>query len=869
MYFSRPFVLLLLCTVMLGVYFESLAQDDFFLRGRILDAKKREPVPYVNVYLKKSQRGTSSSETGQFTIHLNETELSDTLILSAIGYKTNRIASNELTKSQEQLIFLSEDIVNLNEVTVTAGAAVDIIRKAIQNRPDNYGITPHKLRGIYRIADREDGAYTRLIEAAVNIYDKDYMNKDSRIVDYVAIRQSNDYRMFRWKMDQLNSRTVEELLKPDLIKRPTRSTHPNGFKKGFSYAFEGYSVLDGKEILVISATKNPAYAWPNYNATFYVRSEDRAIVRVDRDYSIPRPNWAREDGVKTRITKDQLILQYKDFNGKLYLNYLAWNLSGDVVNEKSGEKVIKFERIEELNVEEISHEKPGKIRTAWRKDIYQMEEPYNAAFWESFPIANTQLFTDVTKELGERENLEEQFRSDKGKGIEGTFDIKRQFSAKELREDFNVLRLSLEEGHPAIYRYTKREKMDHLFDSTNNLLSKSMTESEFYRTIQPVLANIRCGHTLCKLSTDHYKFIEHRDYFFPIRTALVNDTLIATQSLNDGSVSSGDIILSINGKSVSDILGVFRSSIEGDGYIKTYKDNIVGRHFAELYYRHFGEVDVFHVRTKGIKDAISDNKVSAISLAQLDSGGTDHRITNEYKILKPGVAHLKVFSFADSPGFRFKDWIKTSFSDISQNRIKHLIIDVRNNNGGRDDYAMYLYSFLSKKPFSFQRALYATTDNYSFLMHTNQDSSLNKIMQRITDIDSSGRFVLNSSHPTLGIHQTEEPVYNGKVYILISGSTFSAAADFAAICKQNDIGIFIGDETGGAAGGNTSNGEIELTLPNSKVRILLPLFMIVNAVDDVMAGRGVFPDYEIQYLSKDIQNEYDRVHAFVMALVGQ
>ena len=142
-------------------------------------------------------------------------------------------------------------------------------------------------------------------------------------------------------------------------------------------------------------------------------------------------------------------------------------------------------------------------------------------------------------------------------------------------------------------------------------------------------------------------------------------------------------------------------------------------------------------------------------------------------------------------------------------------------------------------------------------------------MQRITMQDSSGRFVLNGSHPTLGIHQTEELAYDGKIYILINGGTFSAASDFAAICKQNKIATFIGQETGGTAAGNNSNGEVMLTLPNSKIRVSLPLFMIVNAVDGAVHGRGVFPDYDIQQSCKDIINELDRELEFAIRLIDQ
>ncbi len=381
------------------------------VRGIIYDMQTRKPVPYASIYLKQSQQGTSATERGEFSIRIKN-GLSDTLIISAIGYKTLKITS-PAEDMLFQTLYLTENVVELNTVTVSAQRAVDIIRQAMRNREETYGTEPHKLTGVYRIADKENGAYVRLIEAAIDIYDSDYMKKDSRVVDYLAVRQSKDFRTFRWKMDKLNSRTVEELLKPDLIKRPTRATHQNGFEKGFFYTFEGYSTLDYKEIYIISAKRNTVYEWPNYDATFYVRAEDLAIVRVDRDYSIARPNWAKEQGVETKILKDHLILKYKDVDGRLYLNYFLWNLKGEVVEEKSGGKVISFERSEELNIHEVSFATAQKVRSAWDQDIYKMTEPYNSSFWENFLVSDTQLFRDVTKELAEKESLDAQFLKSK------------------------------------------------------------------------------------------------------------------------------------------------------------------------------------------------------------------------------------------------------------------------------------------------------------------------------------------------------------------------------------------------------------------------------------------------------------------------
>lgn len=401
--------LLASCLLLVANSYSQNQDNPTLVRGVIYDLQTRKLVPYVSIYLKQSQQGTSATERGEFSIRIKN-GLSDTLIFSAIGYKTLKIAS-PTSDTLFQTIYLEENVVELSTVTVSAHRAVDIIRQAMRNREKTYGTEPHKLTGIYRIADKEDGAYVRLAEAAIDIYDSDYMKKDSRIVDYLAVRHSQDFRTFRWEMDKLNSRTVEELLKPDLIKRPTRATHQNGFEKGFFYTFEGYSNLNDKEIYIISAKRNPAYEWPNYDATFYVRAEDLAIVRVDRDYSIARPNWAKEHDVKTKILKDHLILKYNDVDGKLYLDYFLWNLKGEVIEEKSGGKLISFERSEELNIHQVSFATAQMTRPAWDRDFYKMTEPYNSSVWDNFTVSDTQLFKDVSKELAEKENLDVQFRS--------------------------------------------------------------------------------------------------------------------------------------------------------------------------------------------------------------------------------------------------------------------------------------------------------------------------------------------------------------------------------------------------------------------------------------------------------------------------
>lgn len=71
----------------------------------------------------------------------------------------------------------------------------------------------------------------------------------------------------------------------------------------------------------------------------------------------------------------------------------------------------------------------------------------------------------------------------------------RRIPVADLQYDFRVLRQTLEEGHPGLYWYTDKQRMDRFFDSVYGTLNHPLTEVEFLKTVLPVIANIRCVHT--------------------------------------------------------------------------------------------------------------------------------------------------------------------------------------------------------------------------------------------------------------------------------------------------------------------------------------------------------------------------------------
>lgn len=81
-------------------------------KHHVLDKATSESIPYVNIWVENKMDGTTSNEKGTFS--LNKATSNDTLVFSAIGYQTKRIAYYDLPDH----IFLEQDIKVLEEVSI-------------------------------------------------------------------------------------------------------------------------------------------------------------------------------------------------------------------------------------------------------------------------------------------------------------------------------------------------------------------------------------------------------------------------------------------------------------------------------------------------------------------------------------------------------------------------------------------------------------------------------------------------------------------------------------------------------------------------------------------------------------------------------
>ncbi len=117
--------------------------DKIRIYGSIKDAATNESLPYASIRIRKTTNGCSSDNYGNFSFYANE--LRDTLIISSVGYKDQRIALSSRTRMPLRVNLEPTDY-NLDEVVVKPkrerysrknNPAVILVKNIIDRRDDN------------------------------------------------------------------------------------------------------------------------------------------------------------------------------------------------------------------------------------------------------------------------------------------------------------------------------------------------------------------------------------------------------------------------------------------------------------------------------------------------------------------------------------------------------------------------------------------------------------------------------------------------------------------------------------------------------------------------------------------------------------
>ena len=129
-----------------------LNSQNITITGSVKDESTSEPIQFSNVFLKNAHKGTTTDETGKFSIQSSIPF--DTLIITYIGYKTDTILLNKEI-NQQYNVYLIPNNFDLNEVVIKPKEepAKVLMRKVIENKKlnDQQNIEGYKSKGYTKI----------------------------------------------------------------------------------------------------------------------------------------------------------------------------------------------------------------------------------------------------------------------------------------------------------------------------------------------------------------------------------------------------------------------------------------------------------------------------------------------------------------------------------------------------------------------------------------------------------------------------------------------------------------------------------------------------------------------------------------------
>lgn len=463
-----------------------------------------------------------------------------------------------------------------------------------------------------------------------------------------------------------------------------------------------------------------------------------------------------------------------------------------------------------------------------------------------------------------------------------SFDPAKKYSPAELKKDFSLFYEILQLNHPSLYWYASKDSVDNYFSATNTSLTDSLTEQQFRNKIAWAIAKIHCGHTAARPSQKASEYyIKKQAPFFPLSMKVWKDSAVVIQNaLQDSSIlKRGTVVTGINGFTTSQILDSLCSLIGTDGYSDNFKYQVISFNFSAYYKNAFGLDSTYLVgyidsagqqRETTVKNFIPatdtlrkrlllENRLTRKEFRNFKlSSARNLRIDTSLK-----TAFLSVNTFSEGKLIHF---FRRSFSTIKKEHIKNVVLDLRLNSGGSVHACTRLTQYLIDKPFHVADTVATYNRSFKYKKYIKPWFvywlSMHFSGRRLDDGRIHFRYFEKHYYkPKKGNH------FDGNIYVLTGGYTFSAGALVAENLKgQNNVTI-VGEETGGGAYGNSAMHLTTIVLPATGIRITLPLYRLVLNANHPKNGRGVLPDIQVKPSSVIIKSGKDAKMEKVLSLI--
>lgn len=425
--------------------------------------------------------------------------------------------------------------------------------------------------------------------------------------------------------------------------------------------------------------------------------------------------------------------------------------------------------------------------------------------------------------------------------------IAQTWTKKQLIHDLQFLNEAIKEGHPAykIFGFN----LDNQINSISNSGTEKYSSFNYEFEIRKCLRSLQCCHTYITESPLKSDFVDNKNPFFPFRMLAEGDDLYLTSAINDSIKFSSDPVkvLEINNTSSKDILDYFDNYQSADGLQTTFRNYIVKNSASIIVRRMFNETDSFRIvgivgndttiiNEKAYLTASAPSKNTVKDTIKVIFKNKESYFYCSEKLPQTGILKLKTFS---SRGY--SKFYKNIFKYQKKHQIKNILIDVRDNFGGSRGNVVELLSYFVKEEEYYSLEITKSKIN----KHLKKSYSLLRFIyfdifnhHKLQKTDSTRKYIFkiepNKSH------------FAGKSIVWTNGASLSSASTLTSYLQQKCNAIVVGEESGGGVYGNNGGSFPTLELPESKIKIQIPLYRLTHNFGNQLENHGIKPNFKIE-----------------------
>jgi hypothetical protein len=376
-----------------------------------------------------------------------------------------------------------------------------------------------------------------------------------------------------------------------------------------------------------------------------------------------------------------------------------------------------------------------------------------------------------------------------------------RYSKKELTEDVQYFFKTIKEVHVNPYFYSK--DIDSISKNIIEYLPDQLDRDSFRHYLVTRTNNIWDTHT--GLSDFYFgSVVSDSSNLIPNNFEIINNGLLFVHGKKSMQV------ISINKIPINLILDKFYKYCKAD-MSPIVKKRFVERYFSLLFNAEYGSYTEFEICVKNPNSQIIILK--SIKYKDLFKPKKTAKDFESFYFQKYSIAYFIINTFDAEKSEELNSFLSNEIRSIDSLKIKVLVIDNRFNGGGSDNCVSVLLDYLYE-------------NNYTIMYGFNKSKDENGNIQ-------------NGSY-TWERKNDQEIVFKGKLLILQSTETASAAMDFSSAIKTSHRGLIIGEPTTDPvySFANAKN----FIMPNTKIkfRSAQSFYAMPGSYDDV--NYGVMPD---------------------------